>query len=119
VRRCFSFWDKLRHGERQQWFTNTLEEVLKKDACFIESWTKAVERIISITKQEQKKRPRESIIMERFINLGTTQTPITGNTSAQWKTNKPSKFIQEMNPDWQIVCCPRKSAVSGSTTQIE
>jgi hypothetical protein len=50
VRRCFSFRDKLRHGERQQWFTNTLEEVLKKDARFIESWTKAVERIISITK---------------------------------------------------------------------
>jgi hypothetical protein len=100
VRRCFSFREKLRHGERQQWFANTLEEVLKKDARFIESWTKAVERIISITKREQKKRPRESIIMERFINLGTAaQTSITGNTPAQRTTNKPSKFIQEMNPD--------------------
>jgi hypothetical protein len=100
VRRCFSFREKLRHGERQQWFANTLEEVLKKDARFIESWTKAVERIISITKREQKKRPRESIIMERFINLGTAaQTSITGNMPAQRTTNKPSKFIQEMNPD--------------------
>jgi hypothetical protein len=38
--------------------------------------------------------------MERFFTLGTTaQTSITGNTSAQRMTNKPSKFIQEMNPD--------------------
>jgi hypothetical protein len=29
------------------------------------------------------------------------------------------KFIQELKPDWQLAICPRKSAVSGSATQIE
>jgi hypothetical protein len=55
VRKCYSFKDKLRHGEtRSRWFTDTIEELLQKDARQIETWTKAMERIISITKREQK-----------------------------------------------------------------
>jgi hypothetical protein len=99
VRRCFTFKEILQHAERSRWFTETAEEILRKDARFIETWTKAVERIISITKREQKKRPKESKIMERFFNMR-----ITGNTANKphrrlLTTADPRKFIQELKPD--------------------
>jgi hypothetical protein len=55
VRRCYSFQGLLRHAERLRWFTETADDMLKKDAWFIETWTKAVKRLISITNENRKK----------------------------------------------------------------
>jgi hypothetical protein len=99
VRRCYCFKDKLRHGERLCWFNDSVEELLWKDARYIETWTKAVERIISITKREQKKRPIESVIMESFLNK-STKNNTTKSKHASTTTGKNSrKYIQELNPD--------------------
>jgi ribonuclease HI len=98
VRRCFGFKEILQHAERLRWFSDTADEILKKDARFIETWTKAVERIITITKREQKKRPKESIIMERFFNIRTISNTINAQPQRSAKV-KLRKFIQELKPD--------------------
>jgi hypothetical protein len=99
VRRCYSFKEELQHGERTRWFTETIETMLRRDARFIESWTKAVERIIRITKREKQKRPKESKIMERFLNLNTKNNKARSQNVRNSATRTPRKFIQELQPD--------------------
>jgi hypothetical protein len=99
VRRCYSFKEKLRHGERLRWFTDSVEEFLQKDAHYIETWTKAAERIISITKREQKKRPRESFIMENFLQMNTTHDTTKNKPKPNTTRENSRKYIQDMNPD--------------------
>jgi hypothetical protein len=99
VRRCYNFKEELQHGERARWFTDTVEDMLKKDARFIDSWTKAVERLIVITKREKKKRPKESTIMERFFNMDTKIDKERKQAGRRLATETPRKFIQELKPD--------------------
>jgi hypothetical protein len=99
VRRCYCFKDKLRHGERLRWFADSFEELLQKDARYIETWTKAVEQIISITKREQKKRLLESIIMESFLNMSTKKDTTKSKHASTTTGENSRKYIQELHPD--------------------
>jgi hypothetical protein len=100
VRRCYSFKEKLRHGERLRWFADSVEELLQKDARYIETWSKAgVEQIISITKREQKKRPRESFIMENFLHMNAKHDTTKSKHMPTITGENSRKYIQEMNPD--------------------
>jgi hypothetical protein len=72
-----------------------MAELLQKDPRHIKTWVNMVERLIRITKREQKRRPKGSIIMERFLQLAAPQT----NQSQQQQKQHPKKFCQELNPD--------------------
>jgi hypothetical protein len=98
VRRCYCFKDKLRHGERLRWFADSVEELLQKDARYIETWTKAEEQIISITKREQKKQPLESVIMESFLNMSTKKDTTKSKHASTTTGENSRKYIQEQIP---------------------
>jgi hypothetical protein len=97
VQRCYELKDKLRHQEKLQWFSDSKDELLNKDTRHIESWIRTVTRIIRITKREAKKRPRESILMEKFFSR---DKPVEINTHRQrQEASHPSRFPQELKPD--------------------
>jgi hypothetical protein len=77
-----------------RWFNQPEQELIEKEIRFIDAWLTAVERLIRITKREKRQRPRNSIIMERFLNLNKQQ-PIRTKPAKQ----KPRKYIQELQPD--------------------
>jgi hypothetical protein len=114
VTRCYDYCPFLQHKERLQWFSKPKQQLLGEETRHIESWLATVERLIRITKREQKQRPRNSIIMERFLNL-----PATTNTKRSTAKPNPRRYKQDIRPDWQLELCPRKSAVSGSAIRIE
>jgi hypothetical protein len=94
VNRCYEFSHWLRHKERTQWFSKTAQELLQQETRHIEAWLTTVERIIRITKREQKQRPRNSIIMEKFLNL-----KVMGNTKKSTVKHKPRRQKQDLHPD--------------------
>jgi hypothetical protein len=94
IHRCYELKTILTAKERQLWFTNSLKDQLQQDAKYLEAWTRTVERIIRITRQEQKKRQPGSQIMERFLNI--TQN---NRTRSQRQRENPRRLAQEMNPD--------------------
>jgi hypothetical protein len=51
IQRCYEYQNNLKASERQQWFSESQENIMKKDIQFLETWTRAVERIITITKK--------------------------------------------------------------------
>jgi hypothetical protein len=97
VRRCYAYKDNLRHSERIQWFSAPLHEMIQKDTRSLATWANTVERIINITKREKKKRPKESLLMERFLNL-RSQTPTRTPTPTIY-VKHPKRFSQELHPD--------------------
>jgi hypothetical protein len=96
IRRCYEQKSLLKAHERNCWFTKTLEEKLQEDHKQAQNWLQGIERLIKISKREQLKRPRESIIMERFIKAKTL-----GNEPdhTQHAVENPRAFSQELNPD--------------------
>lgn len=96
VHRYYEYKDKLRHHERVQWFSDPSEVLLQKDVRQIEAWVRAVARIISITKREAKKRPRESVIMERFVSAAHYPTH---DQHQLGQIQHPSHYPQELKPD--------------------
>jgi hypothetical protein len=94
IQRCYEYSDRLLANERQKWFSKDIEDVLQQDAKYLETWLQLVERIIRIAKREQKNRPLESKIMERFLNIGEQSI----NTQRQQQRN-PRSLAQDMNPD--------------------
>jgi hypothetical protein len=97
VWRCYAYKENLRHSERIQWFSEPLQEMLKKETRYLAAWAKTVERIINITKREKKKRPKESLIMERFLNLRAHKPPRPPIPIQN--VNNPRRFSQELQPD--------------------
>jgi hypothetical protein len=71
--------------------------MLKKETRYLAAWAKTVERIINITKREKKKRPKESLIMERFLNLRAHKPPRPPIPTRD--VNNPRRFSQELHPD--------------------
>jgi hypothetical protein len=60
-------------------------------------WLKGAERIIRIAKQEQKKQPRESATLEKFLSIqaSTGQHPDHGHPELE----NPRAFANEFAPD--------------------
>jgi hypothetical protein len=81
----------------------------------LSTWLTMTERLVRIAKRENKKRPRSSMIMHRF--LGLPQENNQENTRNTIRNN-PRAYPQEMNPDLCKTPCPQLSAVSGSIIQI-
>jgi hypothetical protein len=95
VRRCYELSGHLSHRERAHWFSATMTELLQKELRHIKTWVNMVERLIRITKREQKRRPKGSIIMDRFLRLTTTKT-----TQRQPQQQQhPKKFRHQLKPD--------------------
>jgi hypothetical protein len=91
------FKDHLSATERRLWFNRTIQEKLDEDLKNIQTWLSIVERIIRITKREQRKRPKASIIMERF--LGLRQDHHTPSHNHNRSTYNPRAYVQELHPD--------------------
>jgi hypothetical protein len=51
----------------------SLEERLQQDAQQVVNWPQGAERLVKITRREQKQRPRESIILENFLLMRNPQ----------------------------------------------
>jgi hypothetical protein len=96
IRRCYEQKSLLRAHERNCWFTKTLEEKIQEDFKQAHNWLLGVEHLIKISKREQLKRPRESIIMERFIKAKTLGNELDYTQRAM---ENPRAFAQELNPD--------------------
>jgi hypothetical protein len=94
VRRCYDHKTLLKAHEQTQWFSLPLEARLTEDAKHTINWLQGAERLIKITRRELKKRPRESIILERFLKV-KNNTQEQGNREAE----EPRAYVQELNPD--------------------
>jgi hypothetical protein len=94
VRRCYNHKTLLKAHEQTQWFSLSLEDRLMEDAKRTTNWLQGVERLIKITRRELKKRPRESIILERFLKV-KNNTQEQGNHEAE----DPRAYAQELHPD--------------------
>jgi hypothetical protein len=92
IRQCHEQKSLLRAHERNCWFTKTLEEKIQEDHKQAQNWLQGIEHLIKISKREQLKWPRESIIMERFIKAKTL-----GNEPdhTQRAVENPRAFAQE------------------------
>jgi hypothetical protein len=98
ITRCFEYSKNLTATERRRWFSEPRTELMKSDPRHLEAWVRTVEQIIRITKRESKKRPPESKILEKYLNVSnSTTTQTTQQTSTT--TTKPRRFTQELNPD--------------------
>jgi hypothetical protein len=75
-----------------------------------------VERLLRISKREQKKWPKSSLIMEQFLGI---REPEPQQDPALQPVQNHRALPHDMNPDWQDALCPPTSAVSGSITHIE
>jgi hypothetical protein len=97
IARCYEYSNNLTATERLRWFSDTRTEIMLQDTRYLEAWVRTVERIISITKRERKKRPPESLMMERFLKTPSTTSAQKAHTSTS--TDKPRRFTHELNPD--------------------
>jgi hypothetical protein len=97
IQRCYEVRHKLSASERQQWFSQTTAELLQKDQKYIQAWINRVERLIRITKREEKTRPPESRIMEKFLTIPITRQHLP--RVSQRKKRKPQSLAQDMRPD--------------------
>jgi hypothetical protein len=94
IRRCYDQQSLLSAQERLHWFSTTLEDRLQEDAKRAVSWLQGIERLIKISRREQKQRPKESIILENFLKGKIIQIERPNQATA-----KPQAFIHELNPD--------------------
>jgi hypothetical protein len=86
---------------------------MAEDPWYIKAWLKNADRIIRVSKQEERRQTHEKTMMENYFNWRpSSKLP-----------RKKRKCIQHMKqdlcPDWRLDSCPRKRAASGSTIQIE
>jgi hypothetical protein len=97
VRRCYAWSHTLPARERNVWFSTTLEDKLQEDPNIVSNWLQGASRLIKIAKREQRKRPKESAIMERFLNVSRDLENI--QPSPVLAIINPRAFPQELNPD--------------------
>jgi hypothetical protein len=96
IRRCYEQKLLLKAHKRNCWFAKLLDDKLQEDYRQAYNWLQGVKRLIKISKREQLKRPRESIILEKFIkakSLGKEQD------ERHQELDDPRAFAQELNPD--------------------
>jgi hypothetical protein len=97
IRRCYTYSNIVSAQDRQLWFSTSLEDQLQEEPNRANNWLQGIERIIKITRREQQQRPKESVIMERF--LGIKQHPNTQPTHNSQEMGNPRAYVQELNPD--------------------
>jgi hypothetical protein len=97
IRHYYAWSNILSARERSTWFSTTLEEKLQEEPSKVSNWIQGVSRLIKIAKREQHRRPKESAIMERFLNISRNLE--NHHPRADLKINNPRAFSQELNPD--------------------
>jgi hypothetical protein len=88
--------------------------MLQADTRYVRAWIKLCERIIRAHKKEENDRPRESRLLESFVQWKPKPKPKRAKIKKQTPHQK-----QDLRPDWQSAHCPHLSAVSGSTSRID
>jgi hypothetical protein len=94
VNRCYEYQSRLTHKDREKIFYKTKEELLREGTRYVRAWIKLCERIISVYKKEAKERPKESRILESFIQWKPRQNPTRTKTKKQTPHQK-----QDLHPD--------------------
>jgi uncharacterized protein (UPF0335 family) len=94
VNRCYEYQSRLTHKDREKIFYKTKEELLREGTRYVRAWIKLCERIIRVHKKEAKERPRESRILELFIQWKPRQNPTRTKTKKQTPHQK-----QDLHPD--------------------
>jgi hypothetical protein len=95
VKRCYALKDELAFNDRHIWFATDIKEKMQEEPRLIQTWLTLVERLLRIAKREQRKRPRESYIMDKFLGLQYYHTPTHRNQGVM----NPRAYQQELNPD--------------------
>jgi hypothetical protein len=96
IRRCYSLQTQLTASERRTWFDKELDDKLQEDAQHLRVWLDMVERLIRISKREQKKRPKSSLIMEQFLGI---RAPEPQQNPALQPVQNHRALPHDMNPD--------------------
>jgi hypothetical protein len=96
IRQCYAWSHILSAHERNRWFSSTLDEKLKEEPSQASNWLQGVSRLIKIAKREQRQHPKESAILERYLNITKKE-----KTTQNWDLEivHPRAFPQELNPD--------------------
>jgi hypothetical protein len=97
IRQCYTWSNILSARERNTWFSATLEDKLQEEPEKLRNWLQGVSRLIKIARREQVQRPKESTIMERFLNI--THQSETYTRRENIAIMNPQAFQQELNPD--------------------
>jgi hypothetical protein len=95
--RCYTMKDSTSATDRRLWFDKELHEKLNEDPNTLQVWLSLIERLIRINKREQRKKPKASIIMERFLGLRSNNTMT--EQFHDGNTQNPRAYSQELNPD--------------------
>jgi hypothetical protein len=61
--------EQLSANDRRLWFEKDLDDKLQEEPNHLCNWLMMTERLLRIAKRENKKRPRSSMIMHRFLGL--------------------------------------------------
>jgi hypothetical protein len=97
IQSCYTWSNIIPARERTIWFSTTLEEKLQEDPTKLSNWLQGASRLIKIAKREQRQRPKESAILERFLNVARN---LVNNTPREdLEIINPRAFPQELNPD--------------------
>jgi hypothetical protein len=96
IQKYYELKDKLSASERQQWFSQSAQELLQKDFQYLGAWVNVVERLLRIARREEKARPPESKLMERFLAITNT---VRKARTRKHKKKKTRNFVQDLRPD--------------------
>jgi hypothetical protein len=96
IQKCYEIKDKLTASERQKWFSQSANDLLQKDHKYLTAWLTIVERLFKIIRREERARPPESRLMERFLSMTNTVHQVWKRKN---KKKKPRSFAQDMQPD--------------------
>jgi hypothetical protein len=64
---CYSYRDRMPITDRARIFTKEKESILQEDEKHIKTWIKMAERMIQVTKREDKRHRHEATMMEQYF----------------------------------------------------
>jgi hypothetical protein len=88
--------EQLSANDRRLWFEKDLDDKLQEEPNHLCNWLMMTERLLRIAKRENKKRPRSSMIMHRFLGLPQENNQATARNMIRINTRA---YPQDMNPD--------------------
>jgi hypothetical protein len=67
INRCYMMKDKLQFRDREKVFTKEKDELLREDTMTIKNWLRLAEKMIRISKREEKTARRTKAMMEQYF----------------------------------------------------
>jgi hypothetical protein len=96
IRQCYALQIQLTASECRTWFHKELDDKLQEDTQHLSVWLHMVERLFRISKQEQKKRPKSSLIIEQFLGI---RAPDSQQDPVLQPAQNHHALPHDMNPD--------------------